>query len=385
MNNNNYYNIDIYSNNNNNYDNDNHIYNKYKNNNKNIYKNNIYKQIYSFYFNYLSYLPIIKFFISIIFFIILITFILINLKKENINLIEILKNRENQIYLNNNNNTNSTNNISNINNNNISNISNINNNNISNINNLIFSKNFYKVKTLYPIFFTLYNFLYSYIGALNIWFICNLFYQRFSVPEFYNKKINIKIMFFFGITSKFVFLLIGILPEDIYLLNNSNIIKTKTEEKKSNYEEIKIKNLIFLLSIFFNILFNIISIENLQCLRNLIKCDDNFFNKILKIKKINLVFLFFLMIFYVIIIIIPLGTYRNFIILIFSLEYSTMSIIFRKIILYFFPYFIFFLNCFLDLFCYWDIIYLQNNLKNFIDKKYFYFYFLEEEENNEFI
>ena len=98
--------------------------------------------------------------------------ILINFYKENIfhlDYFNILKNQENQKnYL----------------------------NKIKEINSYFYPlPNFYKLKYVQPLFYSISISLLSLVGILNVWFYCSMFLQRFSVPEFRKEKIMIHFMF----------------------------------------------------------------------------------------------------------------------------------------------------------------------------------------------
>jgi hypothetical protein len=299
---------------------------------------------FSYKFPYSHVLPVIYFFISILTLMIL---ILINFYKENIfhlDFFHFLKNQENQKnYL----------------------------KQIKEVNSYFYPlPNFYKLKCVQPIFYSIAIGLLSLSGILNVWFYCSMFLQRFSVPEFCNEKIMIHFMFILGIISNILLIFLGFSP-DIFIKDSIDFKQIK----------INFNSIIYLIFIFFNILFSIIGLKNLIVLKKQILCEDEWFNRKLRIKKSLLYMILFILLIYILAICIKNNQIKiniNFSQKIFignknSNEKSwTLITLIYYIILCFSPYLLFVLNAFLNLGYYSDIIFLQKKLNTIIDKEYFY-------------
>lgn len=308
---------------------------------KNIFANVSYK------FSYSYILPVIYFFIAICTLIIL---ILINFYKENFFSLEkfnIFKIKENHHF------------------------TQMDLKEIKKINSYFYPlPNFYKLKCVQPLFFSVAIGSLSLAGILNVWFYCSMFLQRFSVPEFRKNKIMIHFMFILGIISNALLIFLGFSPE-IFIKDS-----IKFKEIKINFNTI-----IYLVFIFFNILFSIIGLKSLQFLKKQILCDDEWYNSKLKIKKFMLYLILFIMLIYISAVCIKnnqIKINRNFSDKTFernNKKFSNEKIwtLFYYIVLCFSPYFLFVLNAFLNLGYYSDIIYLQKKLNTIIDKEYFYY------------
>jgi len=179
-------------------------------------------------------------------------------------------------------------------------------------------------------------------------------------------------MFILGIISNTLLIFLGFSPEIF--------VKDSLE-----FKEIKINfnTIIYLVFIFFNILFSIIGLKCLQFLKKQILCDDEWFNRKLKIKKILLYLILFIILIYIFAVCIKNNkikinknyseTNKNFNFILTGDENEKIWTLVFYIILCFSPYFLFVLNAFLNLGYYSDIIYLQKKLNTIIDKEYFYY------------
>ncbi len=222
--------------------------------------------------------------------------------------------------------------------------------------------NFYKLKKIQPIVFSIGISLLSFTGLLNVWFYCSMLLQRFSVPEFRNNKILIHFMFIMGITANILILFFGFFP----IILNFDSIKIK---------EIKISliAIFFLIFIFLNIIFAVIGLKSLEFLKKQIECDDQSFSKKLNAKKIIIYLDLIIILIYIISIFIKQSEDKNK--NIFSSDkfskYKKVEKFINDFIPYFFPYILFILNAFLNLGFYSDLIYLQKKLSTIIDKEYF--------------
>jgi len=222
--------------------------------------------------------------------------------------------------------------------------------------------NFFKIKKIQPIIFSIAVSIISLSGLLNVWCYCSMLLQRFSVPEFRNNKILIHFMFILGIISNLIILFFGVSPSFL------NLESIKIKEIK-----ISITTITYLIFIFLNILFAVIGFKNLEFLKKQIDCNDEIFSKKLNNKRVILYLCLFLLLIYILAICIKQKENSQNYYLYESkfLKNKKFENFIFDFILFFYPYLLFILNAFLNLGFYSDIIYLQKILTTIIDKEYF--------------
>jgi MFS family permease len=251
---------------------------------------------------------------------------------------------------------------------------------------------FFSLRTIQPMLFMLGIFTISLFGFLNDWFYCSMLLQRFSVPELRHRKIYIHAMFIIGILSNFNFVFFGFSPEILQI-----------ESIHLKYLKVSLSTVIFISFIFFNILFAVVAITSLECLKKHGSGRDETFKKKLKMKRVVVYLTIFISLLYISAIIIKnhdklLSKEIKPNSQVFSKEYENLEKKMKKpqttstqpekfqffieILLFVLPYLLYILNAFINLSFYSDIIYIQDNLTTIIDKEYF---LARDEENESFI
>ena len=115
---------------------------------------------------------------------------------------------------------------------------------------------FYNLKTIQPLFFSLSVLIISIAGLFNVWHFCSMLLQRFSVPELSKNKIIIHFMFIFGSFSHFIFIFFGFSPSVIGI-----------QTIKMSFIDLSLTIVIFIVFIIFNILFAVLAYFAIEKLR----------------------------------------------------------------------------------------------------------------------
>lgn len=227
---------------------------------------------------------------------------------------------------------------------------------------------FFSLKTIQPLFFSISIVIIAISGLLNVWFFSSILLQRFSVPELRPNKMTVHLMFIIGIFANIIYIFFGFSPQIL-----------KFETIKIRKVKISLSLIIFLVFIFFNILFSVMTIFSLESLKRKNSYNDPKLKKNIKLKR-SLVYLsIIIMMLYIMAIFIQnsminkKGKYKK-------IKKEKMYILFHYI-LFLFPYILYILNAFINLSYYNDIIYIQELMSFIIDQEYFInneerFYFL---------
>ena len=257
---------------------------------------------------------------------------------------------------------------------------------------------FSSFKKIYKNIFSVSIITISISGILNIWFFCSLLLQRFSVPELKSNKLTVHLMFILGILANLIYIFFGFSPEILQF-----------EHQKIKILQVSISMIIFLSFVFFNLLFAALTLNVLQNFKMQIASNDRRLNKNIKGKRFVAYITLFLLVLYISAILIRYQVNLN--------EYNVTKNnsklkkshsklghhnhgnkktserpkiadedllikepknIYMKllldivdIILFLFPYILFFFNSLLNLSYYFDILYFEDIINMVIDREYF--------------
>lgn len=254
-------------------------------------------------------------------------------------------------------------------------------------------------------------------GIINFCFLCKLLIQRFSVPEFKDNKVTVQLMFVFGITANAIYLSFFFFPEIINF-----------ELSKIKFLRFSLSMIIFISFIFFNLLFAALTLNVFQNFKKQIAYNDKRLKKNIKTKACLVCISLFLITLYIIAVYSQYSvsnTSHNFVLknknknkfeLLKKKEMKHFNSILKinqehhdenyspkkttisdkneklniggfkifytyilenvriiiKLILFSFPYLLFFLNSLINLTYYSDMIYLEEIINIIIDKGYFF-------------
>lgn len=228
--------------------------------------------------------------------------------------------------------------------------------------------NFLNLCSHWTIFFPILFLLISILGLINIWFYCVLLLQRYSVPELSSKKTGVHFMFVLGILSNILLTFFGFAPD---------ILRLETIAFKN--VKISITAIIYLTSIFFNILFAVLALRSIQSIKSLVivslgQCKNKSYKEKISAKKCVIYLAVFTMLIYIGGIILK----SNIKTLLLEKDLDKNLFSFKNslsngldVLIVLLPYVLFVINAFINLGYYYDIVYIENNLSKYIDQEYF--------------
>jgi len=182
--------------------------------------------------------------------------------------------------------------------------------------------------------------------------------QRFSVPELRSKKLAVHFMFILGIFANLIFIFFGYYPQIM-----------KSEAIKFKHLKVSLSSIVFLVFIFFNILFSIMS---LNCIASLDNINDKRISKNNKVK----VCVIFLAIFVTLIYTFSLILHNKE-----GINFKGMERTILNISIIISPYILYILNAFMNLSLFSEIVFLKEIMSKIMDQDYF----LSNEESDRFI
>ncbi len=218
---------------------------------------------------------------------------------------------------------------------------------------------FYSLKTIQPLFFSLSVLTISVSGLFNVWHFCSMLLQRFSVPELSMNKIIIHFMFIFGSFSHFIFIFFGFSPAIIGI-----------ETMKLKFIDVSLTMIIFVIFIIFNILFAILALIAIELLRQQNHQTKENLKSSVRM-KIYVIFLAIMALCVYLFSIISHNrinreTYQSI-----DEEFKNRYYCMLKLVIFILPYLLYIINAFLNLTYYSDILKIQAHLNVFSDRDYF--------------